>query len=312
MNKDENEKLDSGDAAGADELSIDDMDSGEFGDYIASVKYGGDGSYTVDAEDALPENSDDELPEDGGGTEGAAEPENDNEPHVSAEPFKSYLSEEDWKNDIAAEVNKYRLHRDDEEKQKYGYHDKLLALLPFFYGDTEDKLGALIADLTNQKSAKEAEDEKAAAEAAGKSIDDYRADKSRDEDAAKWREQEERRKNEENLRDSLVAEWLKDAGKLKLLHDDFDLKDALANALFKEALGGGKNVFEAYMAMKKEAPDTPEAPEEKEPPKPKRDPIMQNASSSAVGRGNSKTDPSRLSSKDFKKYIDSVKNGYDY
>ena len=97
--------------------------------------------------------------------------------------------------------------------------------------------------------------------------------------------------------DALIKEWSRDAEQLKLIVSDFALDEAVRNKVFADALKNGATVFEAY----KEMIGTPK-------PKEKRDEIFQNARSARRGTGGASINPAKLSSAEFKKYIDNIKN----
>ena len=103
--------------------------------------------------------------------------------------------------------------------------------------------------------------------------------------------------NTEMTSDEIIDTWRSDAEKLSKLVPDFNLASALGNEIFKNALVSGKNVFEAYEEM-----ITP-------PKNPPRAGIRQNGQSARRGTGESKMNPAKLSSADFKKYIEQIKNG---
>lgn len=296
-------------AVTSDEQAPADMDDDSFRDYIMRIRFDGDGAdETPPADESDPEPSDSEETE----AEEGKEPE---APEGSADPFRSYATEEDWKSDLDAELGKYKAERDTLEKEKYKHYDRLAEVLRFFYGDADDVFGALAEDLEKQRTDKLNADDQDAADAEGKSLEDYREEKRRNEDAQKWRDQEKHRAAADAARDSLVDEWSKDAHKLKLIFPDFDLKEALKVAAFADTLRSGKGVFDAYIASRPAEEKNGTADEsaggaEQESEKHEREPVLQNASSASAGRGNSRTDPSKLSSEDFKKYIDKIRNGF--
>lgn len=98
--------------------------------------------------------------------------------------------------------------------------------------------------------------------------------------------------------DELIREWQRDAEQLKLIVSDFSLEEAIKNETFASALKSGATVFEAY----KEMVAMPK-------PKERREEIFQNARSARRGTGASSLNPAKLSSEEFKKYIDNIKNG---
>ena len=96
--------------------------------------------------------------------------------------------------------------------------------------------------------------------------------------------------------ENIVKQWQRDAEQLKLLVPDFSLKTAIKNPLFAEALKKGATVFEAYK-------ETSAAPKPE-----KREEIFQNARSARRGTGGASVNPAKLSSDEFKKYIENIKN----
>lgn len=96
--------------------------------------------------------------------------------------------------------------------------------------------------------------------------------------------------------DGIVEEWQSDAQKLAVVVPDFDFQSALRNDTFRSALTSGRNIFEAYMEMVKV------------PGSAGRAGITQNAQYARRGTGEATLNPSKLSSEDFKKYIESRKN----
>lgn len=97
-------------------------------------------------------------------------------------------------------------------------------------------------------------------------------------------------------REKLVMQWQRDAQQLKILVPDFDLAEAVKNKEFCAALTSGATVFEAYKAMS-------EMPKEKP-----REEIFQNARSARRGTGGTSINPAKLSSREFKKYIENIRN----
>ncbi|MGN0162272.1 MAG: hypothetical protein ACI4EA_01645 [Candidatus Ornithomonoglobus sp.] len=96
--------------------------------------------------------------------------------------------------------------------------------------------------------------------------------------------------------DGIVKEWQSDAQKLAIVVPDFDFRSALRNDTFRSALTSGKNIFEAYAEMVRV------------PGSAGRAGITQNAQYARRGTGEATVNPSKLSSEDFKKYIESRKN----
>lgn len=93
----------------------------------------------------------------------------------------------------------------------------------------------------------------------------------------------------------IVALWQRDAAMLKLIVPEFDLDAAIRNATFKNSLMQGRTVFEAYAQTVR--------PESKS-----RDEILQNGQNGTRGTGEAVMNPAKLSSEEFKKYIERIRN----
>ena len=100
---------------------------------------------------------------------------------------------------------------------------------------------------------------------------------------------------QESDRERRIALWQRDAYMLKLVIPDFDFESALNDDTFRAELASGKSVFEAYAAIAR-------------PRQQQRSEIFQNAQSASRGMGESEINPAKLSSEDFKKYIDNIRN----
>ena len=97
--------------------------------------------------------------------------------------------------------------------------------------------------------------------------------------------------------EQIVKQWQRDAEQLKLIVPDFLMESALKSKAFTDKLRRGATVFEAYKAML-----------DGEKPQEKRQEIFQNARSARRGTGGASLNPAKLSSDDFKKYIDNIRN----
>ena len=97
-------------------------------------------------------------------------------------------------------------------------------------------------------------------------------------------------------RGRLVSLWQRDAAMLKLIVPEFDLEAALKNEVFVHALAEGGSVFEAYKAAIKPISASG------------RNEILQNGQSAGRGTGDATANPARLSSEDFKRYIENIRN----
>lgn len=96
--------------------------------------------------------------------------------------------------------------------------------------------------------------------------------------------------------DGIVRQWQSDARNLAIVVPDFDFRAALRNDTFRSALTSGRNIFEAYAEMIRV------------PGSAGRAGITQNAQYARRGTGEATVNPSKLSSEDFRKYIESRKN----
>lgn len=97
-------------------------------------------------------------------------------------------------------------------------------------------------------------------------------------------------------REKLIRQWQRDAEQLMLLVPEFDLEEAVKNSSFANALMQGATVFEAYLQMSRVSAAKP------------REEIAQNAKTARRGTGGSVINPAKLSSKDFNKYIESIRD----
>ncbi len=98
-------------------------------------------------------------------------------------------------------------------------------------------------------------------------------------------------------KEKLIAQWQRDGEEIKHLVPEFNLEEATKIPEFAEALISGKSVFEAYALINK-----------KETPKPRRE-IYQNGQHARRSTGGSVVNPAKMSSEDFKKYIENIKSG---
>lgn len=95
--------------------------------------------------------------------------------------------------------------------------------------------------------------------------------------------------------DALVNRWRAEARQLKQLVPDFDLKQALSDKSFTDALARGMSVAEAYAESVKMPKNQP------------RSSVYQNGQSARRGTGEATRNPADLSPEDFKKYIEKLK-----
>lgn len=97
-------------------------------------------------------------------------------------------------------------------------------------------------------------------------------------------------------RERVIRQWQRDAEQLSLLVPEFNLEEAVKNSAFTNSLMQGATVFEAYLQMSRVATQKP------------REEIAQNARNARRGTGGSVLNPAKLSSKDFNKYIESIRD----
>lgn len=102
--------------------------------------------------------------------------------------------------------------------------------------------------------------------------------------------------NGEHKRQELIEKWKREAEELKAVMPEFDFASAVKNDTFKRALAEGKTVLAAYKEMTQL------------PKNPVRDELHQNARSPRRGTGEVTLNPAKLSSEDFKKYIENIRN----
>lgn len=94
----------------------------------------------------------------------------------------------------------------------------------------------------------------------------------------------------------LIDKWQRDARALKEIVPEFELSEVLRDPNFTDVLRKGGSIVEAYAAISKM------------PKQPERDAIYQNAHMAQRGTGEATRNPAKLSSQDFKDYIDNIKN----
>lgn len=107
---------------------------------------------------------------------------------------------------------------------------------------------------------------------------------------------EEKKGGDDEEKRKLISDWQREAAELKAIVPDFDFSSALRNEVFRKALTSGKSVIAAYSAMTQM------------PKNPQRDELYQNARSPRRGTGETTINPAALSSEDFKKYIEKIRN----
>lgn len=101
--------------------------------------------------------------------------------------------------------------------------------------------------------------------------------------------------NQRSAGESLASKWQNEARQLKLIAPDFDLKQALSDKTFTDALSMGKSVIEAY------------AESMRMPKNSQRGSVYQNGQSARRGTGEASLNPADMSPEDFKRYIEKLK-----
>ncbi|MBR0359800.1 MAG: hypothetical protein IIX21_01650, partial [Clostridia bacterium] len=131
------------------------------------------------------------------------------------------------------------------------------------------------------------------------------------EDAKKYRDEQDKKKKADDDREGIIKKWNDEVELIKHIDPEFDFKNALADEKFKDALLEGKSVHEAYMLLEKaetKEETEEESKEEEKKEDAKREPLDQNGRNPRKGTGEGRANPAKLSDKDFKKYIENIKN----
>ena len=280
--------------ADEDILSADDIDNmsdKEFQEYLDELALGADSA----DEDVLSDDTpDEETPEpedkepegEPGKTEGKEEKE-------ETAPFKTFATEDEYEAEIKKRIKSATKDKPESDKDSEKAVNRILRIAKKFYKDSEDPLDEVANEL-----------EKQYAEANNMDVDKLRDEMSTEEDADKWRAGEEKKANHEKARQDIIDKWHYDAEQLKFIDKDFDFASAVKNEKFKDALLDGKSVIEAYSLIKESKKEEKPAEDKKE----QRESIDQNARQALKGTGESKFNPAKLSDKDFKAYIENIKN----
>lgn len=114
---------------------------------------------------------------------------------------------------------------------------------------------------------------------------------------------EEEKQNASSENTNIISQWERDAAQLKFIQPEFDFRTELqANPKFRQLISNGMGVIEAYAASRPE-------PQREEPPKQaERKPIQQNAQTPDGGTGTNTRNPAKMSSAEFKQYIENIRN----
>lgn len=254
------------------------MSDDEFGEYINDRKSG------VPVEPPEPEAEPEDEAEDP--SEDAAE-DTPAEDAAEAEdaPFKSFKTEAEYKADIDKAIAEARSAWDLDNAAAKKRYARMERISKGFF-DSNDAMDRLGDELDAQL-----------ADRAGMSLEDYNKKLEYDSFHSASSKQKE-----------IVDKWVADAGNLKVVVPDFSLEEALSIPEFTEALKSGDDVFAAYAKAYKHDPDPEPEPEPESEKKPEREPIPQNGQGKRKGTGSGFKDPSKMSSSDFRKYIDDIRN----
>ena len=199
-------------------------------------------------------------------------------------PYRVFNTEAELDEEVNSRF-RARMKKHNDSIEKYSTLEEMAKV---YYPDAEDPISAMTKDLEEQ-----------AAEKMNISADEIRSRTKDKLDAEKYRQQVKEDEERNSRTEDIIKGWERDAEQLKLINPQFDLNESIKNPEFKKILAGGGTVAQAYSKVYKSAP--PKAAE--------RPPIQQNAQSATVkGSGVSQADPSKLSTKDFMKYIDNIRN----
>jgi hypothetical protein len=282
--------------ADEDILSADDIDNmsdKEFQEYLDELALGAE---SADEDTLSDDTPDDETPEPEG-EELTPEPEPEEtegkEEKEEAAPFRTFATEDEYEAEIKKRIDSATKDKPESDKDSEKAVNRILRIAKKFYKDSENPLDEVANEL-----------EKQYAEAEDMDIDELRDKMSTEDDAEKWRAGEEQKANHEKARQDIIDKWNYEAEQLKFIDKDFDFAGALKNEKFKDALLNGKSVIEAYSLIKESEKEEKPAEDKKE----QRESIDQNARQALKGTGESKFNPAKLSDKDFKAYIENIKN----
>lgn len=162
--------------------------------------------------------------------------------------------------------------------------ERIVNIAKTLYGSSGDELTKLAQELEKQAASQKSLD-----------IEEYRSRLTDMKDADSWRKQQREQEEKETARRNLIGQWQRDARELKLIVPQFDLRQALKNSVFANVLSEGGSVAEAFVEMMRM------------PKNPQREMIPQNAQTARRGTGEASFNPSQMSSEDFKRYIDRIK-----
>ena len=273
------------------EISPADLPDEDFRNYISereAAPYDEDGYYDeplTDEEEEEAEESEAEAEQD---QEADAEPE-------ETPPFRSFATEDEYNSAVKQAIDEARKQWDIDNEAVIKRAQRMAQIADAYFPDDDNSFDSLANDLEAQYE-----------ERAGRPFSEYLSESKRNDSAAKWDAQEKEKSDHDGKKQAIIDKWVADSGNLKVIEPDFDLEEALKNKAFTDVLLSGGDVFSAYATAYKGDPDPEPEPE---PEKDKRQPVQQVGALKSRSSGDRRRDPSKMSDKDFKKYISDIKNG---
>lgn len=217
--------------------------------------------------------------------DGEEKTDEDSEP--TTKPWRVYNSEDDYKRDVQKSIDDAMGKRFKKEREDNDKFERILSIAQSLYGDSDDPVRAFADALEEQA----AENEKIP-------VEEYRSRMSEKRDAKKYRDEVQANEEHDKKLNDMIKAWKRDEAELRYINPEFSFEKAMQNEEFKKAVLSGKSVIQAYSET--HAAQKPKAE--------KREPITENARLPQGGTGEATVNPAKLSSADFKKYIDSIKN----
>lgn len=271
--------------------SINNMTTEEFESYLSEL-----GNKPDEAEVPATEKNSTPVHSDEAEENSAEEAESENEEQTSenaehtqqaetgAEPYRIFNTEAELDEEVNTRF-RARMKKHNDSIEKYSTLEEMAKV---YYPDADDPISAMTKDLEEQ-----------AAEKMNVSADEIRTRTKDKLDAEKYRQQIKENDERKTRTEDIIKGWERDAEQLKLINPKFDLKESIKNPEFKRILAGGGTVAQAYSKVYNSAP-----PKAKE-----RQPIQQNAQTAKLkGSGITQADPSKLPEKEFRQYINNIRN----
>ena len=210
----------------------------------------------------------------------------ENAQEETAEPYKTYATEEEYKADVDRRINE-AVENDRKSRQPDPTYQRLNDTARVYYKDAEDPLKAMADDMDAK-----------AAELEGLSADEFNRRRNDARDAQAYRDMQSQAQKKQQAQQQLIDRWNNEAKLIKTLYPDFDVKASMADEGFKQDMISGKSMAEAYKSMLDRTAAQPEQ---------KRTPVPQNVQSKRAGTGEASFNPASMTSQDFMKYINRIK-----